>query len=318
MKHLRLRSFLTVLILTPALCQAAGQRDFAGTWVVRVDDRNLFVLALTAEGSELRGSWEHPVHYTSRGPGAVRGEAFGDLRGGIRRDLVVQSRLDGETLHLTIRNENDPKDEETLAMTVNGDHAALSREPATGEVFVLERAAPGARAATDWEPNRLYTASDSEFPSAEMKALFDEDQRVRKQKDADWNTIAKTDAERRERTRALLAAGSLHTGKDYEEAAFIFQHSDTAGDYLLAHTLGMVAISKGDSRAIWIAATTLDRYLQKIGQKQIFGTQFRVTQGTWTHEPYDRSLISDALRKQLLESTQAEQDEFLKTLPAQK
>ena len=67
----------------------------------------------------------------------------------------------------------------------------------------------------------------------------------------------------------------------------------------------MVAVSKGDPTAIWIAAATLDRYLENIKQKQIFGTQYSSStpsgsqETTWTQEPYDRRLISDALREQL-------------------
>jgi hypothetical protein len=154
--------------------------------------------------------------------------------------------------------------------------------------------------ANDWEPNRLYVPGDSDTSNAGMKAIFDDDQRVRTTKNIDWNSVSKTDADRRQQTRKLLADGALHTGKDYEEAAFVFQHGDSAQDYLLAHTLAMVAVSKGDSTAIWIAAATLDRYLQKIDQKQVFGTQFLSDpKSRWTQDPYDRQLISDALRKQL-------------------
>ncbi len=98
----------------------------------------------------------------------------------------------------------------------------------------------------------------------------------------------------------LLSEGALHTSDDFIDAAFIFQHGDTPDDYLLAHTLDMVAVAKGNSGALWIGTATLDRYLQSIGQKQIYGTQFKTLQGTpVTQEPYNKTLISDALRKQL-------------------
>ena len=81
----------------------------------------------------------------------------------------------------------------------------------------------------------------------------------------------------------------------------------------------MVAVSKGDSTAIWIASATLDRYLEKIGQKQIFGTQFSSdAQHHWAQEPYDRDLVSDAIRQQLAVPTQALQEEQLKAYQAQK
>jgi hypothetical protein len=82
------------------------------------------------------------------------------------------------------------------------------------------------------------------------------------------------DVARRQRASQLLNQGVLQTGEDFHDAAFIFQHGDKADDYLLAHVLAMMAVSKGDQRSRWLAAATLDRYLQMIGQPQIFGTQF--------------------------------------------
>jgi hypothetical protein len=81
----------------------------------------------------------------------------------------------------------------------------------------------------------------------------------------------------------------------------------------------MIALSKGNAAAIWIAAATLDRYLQKSGQKQIFGTQFLTDPAmNWTQEPYDRRFLSDELREQLGVPPQALQAEQLKTYQAGK
>ncbi|UWZ83182.1 hypothetical protein [Occallatibacter riparius] len=93
-------------------------------------------------------------------------------------------------------------------------------------------------------------------------------------KPLDDQTLIKRDAGRRDRVRSLLAAGPLSSASDYHDAAFIFQHSDQPDDYLLAHLLAMQAVVMGDSESRWIAAATLDRYLQSIGRKQVFGTQF--------------------------------------------
>jgi hypothetical protein len=309
--------FLAMLAILSGVAHAAEQKDFAGTWVMRLGDRNMFVLMLAAEGADIRGSWDRPMKYASTNG------AFSNMHGGVRRDAIVRSRLSDGVLHFTVQSVNDPKDEDTYAMTVNGDHATLVFDDIPPGVVVaprlLERVAPGAKAATDWEPNRLYTPNDSDIPNAEMNTIFAEDQRVRMASDIDWKTVNRTDAERREQTRKLLAAGALHTAKDYEEAAFVFQHGDMPEDYLLAHTLAMVAVSKGDSTAIWIASATLDRYLEKIGQKQIFGTQFSSdSQHHWTQEPYDRNLVSDAIRQQLAVPTQTLQEEQLKAYQAQK
>lgn len=137
--------------------------------------------------------------------------------------------------------------------------------------------------------------------NAQMTSLFASDQSDRENLDKiDWNAVSTRDEEHRVRTKALLASGKLHSANDYYHAAFIFQHGQQPDDYLLAHTLAVVAASLGRKDATWIAAATLDRYLMSVGQKQIYGTQFLTPQGKpVTQEPYDRTLISDALRSAL-------------------
>ena len=302
--------------MVPGAAHAAEMKNFAGTWARRLGARNLFVLGLTEDGGSLRGSWERPVKFSSNGNG------FANMRGGVRKDKVSQFRVVDGVLHFTVQNANDPKNVDAYVMRVDGARAMVMFDdlPADDveEPDVFERVEVGATVALDWEPNRLYTARDSDVPNTEMEAIFKEDQRVRTVGKIDWEMVNKTDAERREQTRRLLAIGSLHTGKDFEEAAFVFQHGDSAGDYLLAHTLAMVAVSKGDATAVWIAAATLDRYLWKVGQKQVLGTQYSGdAKHEFTQEPYDRELVSDALREQLGVPSQALQLMQLKAYQSQ-
>lgn len=143
-----------------------------------------------------------------------------------------------------------------------------------------------------------------------MIAIYNADQSSRAGGNIDWKVVAPQDVQRRKRTKALLSAGQLHTGIDYRYAAFIYQHGDNSDDYLLAHTLAMVAMSKGDKDAVWIATATLDRYLQAVKHKQIYGTQFTLSYKPptrLTQAPYDRSLIPDALRVELHVPTLAAQ-----------
>jgi hypothetical protein len=297
--------------------QSPQMADFAGTWVMKIGERNMFVLTLAPVGSSMKGTFERPMKFDSTNG------AFANMRGGFRDDVIVVARLKDGTLRFTTRNPANEKDEDGYVMTLKADRAQLiSDDLPPGVVvqpYVFEKNAPGAKVSTDWEPNRLYVAGDSDTPSTEMKAIFDEDQRVRMERDIDWNVVSKSDAERRVQTRKLLADGALHTGKDFEEAAFVFQHGDSSQDYLLAHTLAMIAVSKGNATAIWIAAATLDRYLENIKQKQIFGTQYSTdAEKHWTQEPYDRGLISDSLRAQLAVPSQTMQTEQLKAYQSQK
>lgn len=172
--------------------------------------------------------------------------------------------------------------------------------------------------ATDWDVNETYMVErETIASSAAMKKVFEQDQKVRQSPatltQEDWKVIDKSDAERREETRKLLAAGQLHSGKDYDEAAFIFQHGDGPDDYLLAHTLAIIAVAKGDSGASWIASATLDRYLQSIGKPQIYGTQYATPTGKPVSQgSYNRELISDALRHELGVPSRGNQEEQLK------
>lgn len=316
----KILSLVAFLISIASVANAAGADAFLGTWVMRADNRNLFVLTLTQRDGRMEGRWDAPAKFSSTDL------LFANMRGGVRHDTLVRTRLSDGVLHFTVQHANgtpEKPDEDAFAMRVNGDRATLAFDEIPPDIvvspYVFERASSGAQVATDWEANRTYSVEDSDVPSAEMKAIFDEDQRVRLGGKVDWKNVNQTDAERRQQTRKLLASGALHTGKDYEEAAFVFQHGDSADDYLLAHTLAMVAVSKGDPTAIWISAATLDRYLEKIGQKQVFGTQYSSNpQHQWTQEPYDRQLVSDSLRKQLGVPVQALQTEQLKAYQSEK
>ncbi|WP_295191772.1 hypothetical protein [uncultured Brevundimonas sp.] len=158
--------------------------------------------------------------------------------------------------------------------------------------------------------------------NAEMAAIFAADQAIRqvapeKFRDRAFvNEMLAADAARRVQTRALLDAGALRTGEDYRAAAFVFQHGSTPEDYLLAHTLAVAATARGADGS-WIAAATLDRYLQMIGKSQIYGTQTRKTNDApATLEPYDRALIPDSLRTALAVPPQADQDARLAAVNA--
>lgn len=104
------------------------------------------------------------------------------------------------------------------------------------------------------------------------------------------------DAIRREQVRALLEAGALRTGADFHAAAFVFQHGSMPDDYLLAHSLALAAVAKGSTESTWIAAATLDRYLQMTGKPQIYGTQTTMRRGQPpTRDPYDHVLVPESL-----------------------
>ncbi|GBR69859.1 hypothetical protein [Gluconobacter kanchanaburiensis] len=139
-----------------------------------------------------------------------------------------------------------------------------------------------------------------------LKTMFDTDQAEREQEPINWKTLIPNDTKRRAELHRMLEQNTVTTGLDYYEAAFIQQHGLKPDDYLLAHVLAMAALAKGYTQARWIAAATLDRYLQQNQHPQIFGTQtvIRTVAGTGKEEaptraPFNTTLLPDSLRSTL-------------------
>ena len=297
------RSLLVAILLFAAPAIAAAAPDPAGRWAFHVGGKTLLILEL----EQARGAWTGTLRRPTRlrmsskgfeaieGPvvrRAVRGEAAGDAL-----ELVVEGVRPGDTDIYLFQVSNDGLGE-------------LRFKNVPMEPWLLVRAAPGERVTKDWAAGRTYSADFPDLPSnPDMARIFAEDQAPRTGPGPiDWSVVRAADDRRKAETKALLDAGKLRSGDDFYHAAFVFQHGDGPDDFLMAHVLATVAIARGRRDATWIAAATLDRYLQRIGRKQIFGTQFITRDGKTTQEPYDRALVSDALRRAMSVPPQAEQE----------
>jgi hypothetical protein len=123
--------------------------------------------------------------------------------------------------------------------------------------------------------------------------------------------------------RRMLAAGEIKTGDDFRDAAYIFQHSDTPDNCLFAHILAVEAVFRGTTAARFIAAATLDRYLEFNKQPQVFGTQYQTDRNVplavrpsglslpfgRTLEPYNESFLPDFVRTDFCVPTLVQQHE---------
>lgn len=150
--------------------------------------------------------------------------------------------------------------------------------------------------------------TENRVSNQELAALFREDQAVRSEIEArgGWDAVRSDavfmekwrngDAKRLDRVAALLRDGVLRAGIDFYRAAFIFQHGSTADHYLRAHHLALVALALKFSEAGWIAAATIDRFLQATGRAQIYGTQSSSDRGRGAFDP---KLVSDNERRLL-------------------
>ena len=284
---------------TPA--DAAAATSFDGVWVMSLGSRPFIVLTVAAPG----GTTSHPSSF-----GLSEGGRFSKIVMPVVSQPVSQFVVSGSRATFVIVDPKDPSEPDRYEFElVDPTHATLTWKDVPIETkwpFVRQASSTPPVVPTDWDVDKIYTTqADVTTDNAEMAKIFDEDQKPRQEALAakaapDWARIEKDDAARRQQTKALLDAGALHTGHDYQRAAFIFQHGDGPNDYLLAHTLAAVATAKGNADAIWIGAATLDRYLQSIGRPQIYGTQtLTPDKKPPTQDPYDRRLISDALRQEL-------------------
>lgn len=118
---------------------------------------------------------------------------------------------------------------------------------------------------------------------------------------------------RRAEVRKLLEEGKLTSGEDFSDAALIFQHGQTPEEFLFAHILAVEALIRAGSADKWLAAATLDRYLQAVNRPQVFGTQYpgdkaagntpkpqvdpHVMNIQRTQQPYDAKLLPDSVRQ---------------------
>jgi hypothetical protein len=288
---------------------------------MRVGQRVFGVLVIEENGGTYSGSWTLPEHF---GMGMGKRATFDHVTNQTKRTTFGTMAVQGDRLHFVIPDPNAPAEPDEFDMSLaNGNEAVIQYVgvPIQPWPFVRLQGGPVPNVATDWDPQRSYPMKEETFASsAEMGAIFAEDQKVRQGEisDTQWAVISKEDAARRERTRNLLAHDQLHTSEDFRNAAFVFQHGDKPDDYLLAHTLAMIAVAKGDNGALWIASATLDRYLQSIHRPQIYGTQYVGKQGKMTQGSFTSEFISDSLRAELGVPALADQQEQLKAMNASK
>ncbi len=137
----------------------------------------------------------------------------------------------------------------------------------------------------------------------ELFFMMKEDQAARKGDfdDINWDSVSVKDRERLSRVQAMADNGELKATEDYLNAALIFQHGADSAAYRRARELSLMAVKLDSTNrsARWLAAAAMDRYLQSVGQPQIYGTQFRKgDDGKWTLEPMDTTTVTDIEREQ--------------------
>ena len=287
------------VLSAPTQAAAGGVQDYAGRWALKVGARNVFILELEVSDGKLGGRMLRPTHFAF----LPTGDSVTQISGVVVGDPVLRARDENGVLHLVVQDSTtqQPPDEYNLTLT-DATHAELVAVGQALPPIPLMQVKPEDIVALDWDPKRSYRVSDYTPSNARMTAIFDADQADRTGQD--FAAIVAADRGRRAETRSMLEAGLLHTGTDFLHAAFVFQHGDTPDEFLVAHTLALVALRKGRTEAAWLTAATLDRYLHSLNRPQIFGTQYygaspMADPRQATQEPFERDLIPQALRVEL-------------------
>jgi len=294
---LRFMALLGLLYATPA-----APSELAGTWEFDVAGTALFRIEVQHTASGWAGSWARPTDFNTDG------DSFFDVTGPTIHRIARNVReVDGD-LELTFDDPRPHSMPDVLRLHLRSPNDVQMTYAGTGfDAFTLFRLSSAAPLGP-WDAERIYSPVIERPTNPEMRAIFEADQNDRFAANIDWKAVDQSDKLRRARTQQLIDSNALNSGTDFLHAAFIFQHGDTADDYLKAHVLAMVAVARGRPDAIWIASATLDRYLINSGHSQVLGTQFDVNDGKATQEPYNRALIPDALRKALHVPSLADQE----------
>jgi hypothetical protein len=287
-REVQMIRFVIAVLAVTLFTSPGSAADWSGHWVVRSDATDLFEIHVEGTNTPLRAWWVRPEHFsfTSR--------QISDIVGPSTRFAAIAVKEDADRLLITFRRPGTTDDTQIAIMErPDGIFALTFPEIPFEPLAVLrQKDAPNL---PNWPAGAVYPLPHDYPNNAELKAIFDADQAARNVESIGWSKLKPEDAARKKRVRELLDSGALQSGVDFFYAAFIYQHGNDPGDYLLAHTLSMAAMARGYD-AGWISAATMDRYLQIIGKPQIFGTQYQCVGKQPSPGDYQSNLVTDDLR----------------------
>lgn len=270
---------------------------------MRAGGQAIFKLEIGNGSNGATATWSRPEHFEADN------DTFSNVDSHVVRRAAKKVYVEDSDIVLTFDDPRPNAKPDILRVRCEKpSHLAVTYVGPDFDPFDFVKASDNEVKLGPWDAGTTYTRTIVLPTNVEMTRLFNDDQADRQRENIDWKIVGLADDRRRQRTQELLDSGAIQSGDDFYHAAFIFQHGNEADDYLKAHLLAMIATARGKPGALWIASATLDRYLQTIGKPQVLGTQFMVPKGgPATQEPYDRSLISDAMRKALRVPPLAEQ-----------
>lgn len=112
---------------------------------------------------------------------------------------------------------------------------------------------------------------------------------------ADFDVIAKRDAERRKVARIIVAKRKRLSAEECYHLGMLYQHGPALSHSRLAIRYAQHSISLGYEKAKWLYAAATDRLLSKQGKPQKYGTQFikKNAKSKWKLHPVDPSVTDE-------------------------
>lgn len=152
--------------------------------------------------------------------------------------------------------------------------------------------------------------------NAELKKMYDEDQKARMASTIDWVQLSKSDSIRQKQVYELIHSGQLNTGKDYYHSAMIFQHGIDTTASAMAVKMMKKAIDLDSTVNRWLLAAAIDRDLMRRDKPQIYGTQYiKMGQDAkWERYKIDSTQVTDIEREYYDVETLEEQKEKERTM----
>jgi len=287
---------LTILPVLLASVSVVATPCTTGVWALEASGQTIFHIEISTTPTSTTATWERPEHLETDD-----GESFSRVTGPTVRRAASRVKLVNGDVELSFDDPAPGATPDIFRLRCAGVGHLNATYQGTGfEPFDLTKTQAKGVPLGPWDAGRSYVRVVTRPTNVEMTAIFDADQADRQVESIDWSIVGPADKKRQTRTEELLSSGALQSGDDFYHAAFVFQHGSVADDYLKAHLLAMIAAGRGKPSAVWIASATLDRYLQAIGKPQVLGTQYKIPKGApATQEPYDRALVSDAMREAL-------------------
>ena len=146
--------------------------------MLSLGDRTLILLTLKPTGNTSQpfsGSLSRPQHFQT-------GDAvsFSHINGAVEIEPITASEWKDGSLSITVENPADKSDKDSYLLSLKDDeHALLQLVGVPLPPISLVRSNRPAAVFTDWDPDRTYSPDDDAPSNAEMKRIFEEDQKVR-------------------------------------------------------------------------------------------------------------------------------------------